>query len=371
MDNRKIIIDNILDINLDNKNIEISSLSLNFSLNKYSAKKNNIWHLILNNTYLSKKDKYVIKYKCVTCDSIHNVSTTQFLRKINKCSLNCYLCRNTNLEKRNNQSLFMSLNNPNSKNESNDIILNLKDILYIRNNSINMFDSYDNDFKDNYFEYHLTDEDYNRISKNILSFHNNNLNNITNYEYWSIYKVNNQINFTSVMYDKINNTIFKPHQPILKCDNCNQCWRAKSIEKFKNSLKILCKDCSFVSKTFKLRLFHNCNNEIVLYQSQLELKFIKWCNENKFGINNGPKISYIFNDTNLTYKIDFQINDILIDIKDNHIWHQKDLISGKWNAKELATSEFLKNSIYNYYLLLDSKNWIKQLNDIKLKLENK
>ena len=234
-----------------------------------------------------------------------------------------------------------------------------------------MFDSYDNDFKDNYFEYHLTDEDYNRISKNILSFHNNNLNNITHYEYWSIYKVNNQMNFTSVIYDKINNTIFKAHQPILKCDNCNQCWRAKSIEKFKNSLKILCKDCSFVSKTFKLRVFHNCNNEIVLYKSQLELKFIKWCNENKFLINNGLKISYIFNDKNLTYKIDFQINDILIEIKDNHIWHQKDLISGKWNAKELAASEFLKTSIYNYYLLINPKNWIKQLNDIKLKLENK
>jgi hypothetical protein len=179
------------------------------------------------------------------------------------------------------------------------------------------------------------------------------------------------MNFTSVMYDKINKTIFKAHQPILKCDKCNQSWRAKSIEKFKNSLKILCKNCSFVNKTFKIRLFHNCNNEQILYQSQLELKFIKWCNENKIVINNGPKISYIFENKNHTYKIDFQIMDLLIDIKDNHIWHQKDLLFSKWNAKELAANDFLKNSIYSDYLLINPKNWIKQLNNIKLKLVNK
>ena len=48
MNNRQQIIDNIISIE-DEKEIVIDMLKLEFSTNKYSAKKNSIWHLILNN----------------------------------------------------------------------------------------------------------------------------------------------------------------------------------------------------------------------------------------------------------------------------------------------------------------------------------
>jgi hypothetical protein len=368
MENRKIIIDNIINITLNNINIEISSLDLEYSLNKYSAKKNNIWHIIFNNKHLSKKDKFIITYKCITCSSIHSIGTTQFIRKINKCSINCYFCRNKNEEKRNYHSDFMK-NNFKEKIAENKLIkenINIKDPINIRDISINLFNEYDNDFKENYFKFHLTDLDYQRISKNIISFHNTNLSDVNNYEYWSIIKINNQMNFTSMVYDKINNILFKAHQPILKCDNCSLHWRAKSLEKFKNSIKILCKDCSLVNNTFKLRVYHNCNNEQILYESKLELKFIKWCNDNKIIVYNGPKIPYIFENIERSYRIDFRINNNLIEIKDNHIWHKNDIKSGKWTAKELAVNNLLQNEEYKNYFFINPFNWLIQLNKIYL-----
>jgi len=366
MENRKLIIDNIINITLNNSEISISSLQLEYSLNKYSALKNEIWHILLNNNNLTKKDKYVITYKCVTCESIHSIGTTQFLRKINKCSMNCYLCRNTNLEKRNLHSIFMKNNYKqkvaDNKNEKNDI----NNTIYIKENSITLFNECDDNFKENYFKYHLTDLYYIRLSKNIISYHNNNLNDIINYEYCPIIKTNNQMNFTSMIYDKKNDTLFKAHQPILKCDNCLLTWRASSLEKYKNNIKILCKDCGLVNNTFKLRIYHNCNNNQILYQSKLELKFIKWCNENKIIVYNGPKISYSFDNKLYTYRVDFMINNYLIEIKDNHIWHKNDIKSGKWQAKELAVNILVKNGEYKDFLFITPLNWLIQINKIYL-----
>ena len=63
MDNRQLLLDNIIEIKLNDDNVDILSLKLEYSMNKYSAKKNNIWHLLLNDKPLAKKDKYIIKYK--------------------------------------------------------------------------------------------------------------------------------------------------------------------------------------------------------------------------------------------------------------------------------------------------------------------
>jgi hypothetical protein len=367
---RQKLIDNIIEIknssqDLDSNIINIENIALDFSSNKYSAKKKEIWHIIINNERITRNINYIFKYKCINCASIHIISTTQFIRKINKNSQYCYLCRNNNIDKRIAQSLFMIDNNNASKNklciEDNIYKSEKSNFLEIRKSSLELFNSYDSDFKDNYFNFHLTDDDYLRISKNLKSYHNNNLADLNNYEYWSIYKTNNQMNFTSMIYDKINNTLFKAHQPIFKCDNCNLFWRAKSIEQFKNCYKIMCKDCSFCNNIFKIRITHNINNQQILYQSKLELKFIKWCNNNGKLILNGPKIPYFFDNKKRIYQVDFQYNNILIEIKDNHIWHKRDLESGKWSAKEKAINNLINDNKYEKYLLIEPKNWLKQL----------
>jgi hypothetical protein len=365
MEERLKILKNIEKITDDNNiNIDITNLKLELSSHKYSSKKNEIWHMILDGKNISRKNKYYFTYKCVSCDAKHIISTTPMIRKIIKCSLRCSMCVNEDEIKRAKQTQTW-----NNKRENCSLIKNepiYKNIFDKRDNSINEFNLMDDEYKNKYFAFHLTNEDYTRISKNIISFQNGKFTDLENIEYWPIYNSTNQMNFTHVMYHKKENIIFKPHQPILKCDNCEYNWRAKSIEKFKNDIKIMCKECVCVNKTFIIRKYKNIIKETIMYQSKLELKFIDWCNNNGIIIRNGPKVSYFFNNKERTYKIDFQINKTLIEIKDNHIWHMNDLKSGKWAAKENAAKELIQKGIYNEYKMITPKNWVKELNNLKI-----
>ncbi len=171
--------------------------------------------------------------------------------------------------------------------------------------------------------------------------------------------------FSSVFYDKSNDMIIKANQPILKCENCGEIWRAKTLEKFKNCHRIMCNTCNLCNNTFKIRNTKNLLNEQIIYQSKLELKFIKWTIENNIIVKNGPSISYDFEGKIRKYRVDFRINDILIEIKDNHIWHVNELKSGKWEAKEKAVQEELVKGVYKDFYLITPSNWIYYLNKIK------
>lgn len=343
MEERQKIIDTILDIHDENGNkIIINNIKLDFSCNKYSSKKNNIYHITLNNNHLSKRNKYTIKYKCLSCENINIVGVTQFLRKVNKCSQRCYICCN-----KDDMKYHDNINSDPKK-------YSFKEYKEL---SEKQFNGYDDDFKEEYFKSHLTDDDYKRISKNIISFENGKYLINDNIEYWPIYKTNNQMLFTCMFYDNYNNTIFRPNQPIMQCNNCEKIWRAKKIERFKNCHKILCNSCTLCNKTFKIRNTKNIINQVITYESQLELKFIRWCQNNNIKVNNGPNISYIFNEIKRIYRVDFQIEDILIEIKDEHM-------SGKWDKKQQAVYQEIEKGNYKSYHLITPKNWIKSLNNI-------
>ena len=333
MEERQKIINNITEITKDNIPIEIQSIRLDFSCNKYSSKKNSIYHITLNGKHVSKKDAFHIKYKCITCDANHIVGTTQFLRKINKCSYRCSLCEDVKRDVK--QIPIVPLTLREQKAES--------DVL---------FDEYDDDFKDTYYSYHLTDEDYKRVSKNIISLQNGKYK-IEDLEYWAVFKTNNQMLFSSVFYDNTNNLIIRANQPILRCDNCGNDWRAKTLEKFKNCHKILCSSCTLCNKTFKIRTTKNCVNDILLYQSKLELNFINWCNNNAIIVKNGPTIPCI----ERKYKVDFMINDLLIEIKGN-----KNAIK---SGKNDAVKEAIEKGMYKEYYLITPDVWVNTLKTIK------
>jgi len=366
MDERLKILNNIIEITKDNTPIEIKSIKLEFSCNKYSSKKNSIYHITLNDKHLSKRDVLNIKYKCITCEAVHIVGTTQFLRKINKCSYRCGLCVNKDDVKKLNHSYYLSsLDNKDTRNVQRVPLLPLS-LKEQKEDSDRLFEEYDDDFKDTYYSYHLTNEDYKRISKNIISLQNGKYK-IEDLEYWAVFKTNNQMLFSSVFYDYANNLVIKANQPILRCDNCNNDWRAKTLEKYKNSHKILCSSCTLCNKTYKIRTTKNCINDIILYQSKLELNFINWCNNNSIIVKNGPVISYVFQDIKRNYKVDFMINDLLIEIKDNHIWYRNDIKSGKNDAKIIAVKEAIQNGDYKEYYLITPDIWVNTLKIIKQK----
>jgi hypothetical protein len=354
---------NITDKN-SNEMIIIDKIECKLFTNKYSAKKASIWCLFINNNQIKKKDNLIFCYKCIYCQAQHSIGTTQFLRKINRNVARCYLCRNHDETKRLIQSKLMTDNNINKdifiKKQEEIKIQN--DYHIIRNQSIADFNKMDDDYQASYYSSHLTQDEYQRILKNLKSLGNDKYSDFANYEYWPIYKSPNQMLFTHMFYDKKNNTIFKDHQPIIKCDNCKQYWRAKDLIKFKNDIKIFCKDCSLTNKTFKIRRTNNVNNNIVLYQSKLELKFINWCNNNNVLVINGPIIKYNFNGDK-TYRVDFQIGNDLVEMLNRKI-HRNDVKSGKWDEKKKAVDNLIKNKVYNNFYLITPSNW----NDMLKKL---
>lgn len=277
--------------------------------------KDGIYHLEINNIKIRKTSEYLVNYICSGCEVETSVGTTQFLRKIRNGVLpKCLGCL----------SIIQPMQTPLQKKE-------------IHQQSIQEFEENYNGFLRNaYFLSHLTEEDFERIRNNIISFGNGKYTDLDNYEFWSIYKVNNQMRFSSVIYDKKNNCIFKADQPIIKCDNCSNSWRCKSLEKFKNDYKLICPECKLCNRTFKIYTITNINNENIMYQSKLELKFIRWCNNNNILVKNGLG------------KVDFQINDYLIEIK-GLIWHKEDY-------KPQKNYFFITPQNWNQQILLLQKN---------------
>lgn len=360
MEERQKLIDNILEVCDENGNIiDIHNVTLVFSCNKYSSKKNSIYHISINGCHLSRRCKYNIKYKCVTCNACHIIGFTQFIRKVQKCSHKCFACCNQDEQKRLEHSEFLRTYVPSEKQDKIT-----KTCLQLKDESLRIFDEYDDEFKENYFKYHLTSEDYERkLSKCLISLQNGKHVISDNIEFWPIFKTNNQMLFSSVFYDKVNDMIIRCNQPILKCENCMSEWRAKTLERYKNCYKIICKDCSLCNKTFKIRNTKNNIRQQVLYQSKLELKFIDWCNNTNITVINGPSILYEFEGKQRKYKVDFQIADILIEMR-----HEQQIASGKWQAKELAVAKEIAAGRYKKYYLITPKNWVYSLNKIKEQL---
>jgi hypothetical protein len=365
--NQNLIIAAILQIKnkKDDSILNYSKIESKFTVSKYSSTKESIWHILIDDKFLKKSDEYTIKYKCITCSAIHEVCTTQFLRKFNKGSVRCYLCRNKDEEKRKDQSLFM-LNNSIYKGGSELVKeIKVKTLIEKHTEDILEFEKEDAEYINNYYMYHLTQADYNRLKPNIISFCNGKYKDLSNIEFWDIYRVSNQMKYSSIMYDKINDTLFKPNQPILKCDVCDIEFRSKSLENHKNNIKIFCSDCKLCNRTYKIRFTKNINNEKILYQSKLELKFIDWCNNNQVIIYNGPNLKYNFKDKDHVYKVDFRINNILVETKDDHIWHRNEIKSGKWAAKVSAVDNEIKKNNYKKYFVLTPKNWDQLIKQIK------
>jgi hypothetical protein len=341
----------------DNSIIPIVKKELKFESSKYSSTKENIWHVFINDNKIKKTSEYLFSYECLSCNKLNTCASTQFLRKIRQAKSQCFQCNNIVL----NETEYDRTQKTKIKKEE-------KTYREKKEESQIEFETYPDQYKNSYLLSHLSVEDYTRIKPNIISFGNGKFKEINNYEYWPIFKVNNQMKFSYVIYNKINDIIFKADQPIMKCDNCENTWRCNSLETFKNSHKILCPDCKLCNRTFKIRPIKNINNEVIIYQSKLELKFIEWCASENFIVINGPNIDYIFHEKNHKYRVDFKINDILIEIKDFHIWHRNQVESGIWDEKIKAVNKYILDNNLKKYYFITPNNWNQMIKELKNEL---
>ena len=64
--------------------INIDNMKLLYNTQKYTKKNIHVWEIYINDFILKKKSNLLIKYTCITCNINNIISTTQFIRKINK-----------------------------------------------------------------------------------------------------------------------------------------------------------------------------------------------------------------------------------------------------------------------------------------------
>ena len=344
---------------------------------KYKHKNSNtnaIYKLKVNNTIINKNNPFMIEYNCIICNKHNIFRLNNIVRKVNRNMKKCHHCANSCPDKIIKQriTLFDTLERKNDNNFSNknEQSINIdKEQQYI-DYSNNEFNEEDSDFQDMYFSKHLTNDDFDRIKDKILSFQNDKFTNLQNFIYIPNARIGNGTKYNPRLYD-INRKVFeKPIYIKFKCENCENNFIHRDLYIVKNKYKILCKYCSLCNNTFKIRTYHNILNQNVIYQSKLELNFIKKMNNLNILIENGPKINYSFNSKNRKYIVDFYIPCIntLIELKDEHIWHKEQIQNGIWKAKMDKINELLLNKQYNDYLLIYPKNLMENIKKINKKI---
>lgn len=306
--------------------------------------------LYFNNNLVKLKNTK-INYKCYYCNESNIILLKRFL---SKKTLICRKCKELDKDKRKKQSNYIK----NSFKKYNKIKRKIKE----KNNetkkidfiveSNKLFNNENTNFKNNYFNNHLSNNDFEKLKNKIHSVNGIMFN--LDYIFYEHLKTNNQIKYSNYLYDENNNIYINFNNVKFICDNCDSVFSTsrKPKEKISN-YKILCRKCSMSNKVFKVKHLFNINNEKVTYQSAPELKLINFCNKNNILIQNGFDIKYFFDNKNRTYNIDFYIpsKKLLIEIKDNHIWHKNQIKTGKWKIKEMKAVEYAKNNGLDYKLI--------------------
>lgn len=361
-----ILLNNVIEVKnkKTDETLDLTKLYIDKIAHMYSNAKVPVYRFIYEENIIKKNNDYQIKYKCIMCDSIREVALNNTLRKINKNIIRCNTCKELYEFKKQNQSEYMK----NTFKNHGKIIQKIRE-----NNNISLleklkmdqkfFNNYDDDFKDNYFKRNMTIEEFNYIRPKIMSIQNNKYNLFQNNDlvYYPVVSISNQTRFCPYLYSISRNSLEKIHNLIIKCDNCDSLFKSKDLHSHKNKIKTLCIDCNLTNNIFKIRSYCNFSNEKILYQSKFELKFIRFCNEHKIYIINGPKIEYYWNNKQRTYKIDFAIPKLkyLIEIKDNHCWHLDNLNTGKWQSKENGVQKYIKsNDEYDKFIMIFPKNYV-------------
>jgi len=349
---------NIIHIRDKNKNTIIlkDRCSIQKITSTYSNTKMPIFKLIIDNIPISRNNTYTVKYKCQTCNCEKEITLNLYIRKVNKNIIHCDACKNKDEDKCKKQSEFMKKNVSDIlSGKYNKVFVKVKQNTLEQHLSKSLIDweQEDNDFKEKYYLYHLTDEDFQRICSKIISINNNKFTNIEDWQYFPTYRIYNQSRYTPMLIHKVESSSEKPLYIKFKCDNCDSEYIHRDLEIVKNQYKLLCQTCSLTNKIFRIRKKILKNGDKIMWQSIPERRFVEWCEENNIIIKNGPKIEYTFNDKKHTYRVDFELpdNKIIIEIKDNHCWHKKQVISGKFEAKELTAIEWCKNNKYTYHVI--------------------
>ena len=292
-----------------------------------------------------KTRKNKIIYKC-TCGRIHKIHLSKFLVKK---SLRCYVCSETE-EKRKKHSETLRDKNRIKKTKLPKPVYDFNSHL---EKSIINFNNESTAFIKQYYKKNLTENEFNKIKDKIISIDGVNVKD-NEIIFLPPLMVSNQAKYSQ--YVSVGNKRLLLTNIEFICENCNDVFNTTRRLKTKiQNHKILCRKCLFSNKVFKIKKYETIFNDVITYQSNLELQFIKTCEELNIKILNGPKIPYRVVEKNydIKYYVDFFLPDfkMIIELKANHVWHRNQLKSGLWNAKQKAAEEYSKNNGLLYKIL--------------------
>ena len=319
---------------------------------------NQKYNLFINDVKCSTAKKFYIQYKCITCESLNQINSyKRFICKLQNKNTICYcvhciqkydvfgynklrshILSGVSLKKREK----FNLKKKEKKNE-----------LCFQNES--------KDFQEDYWKRNYTKQQWDSfvLNNNIVKINQHYLDQII--QFMPHQRCFNQMKFSPKIRTKENIQPIK--QVYSVCENCNKeykiHWKKHLLA---NKKQKKCRNCFllyFSNKTWKTKAYTNCIGGKILYQSQYELQFIKWCNDNNILIYNGPSLDYFWNKKNRKYRVDFYIPkiNILIQLKDEHRFHKQQLENGKWCAKQDVAKHAVEEGLFNEYILLFKKQF--------------
>lgn len=327
--------------NINTKNVIKGDFKILNYLSKYSSNKVSTPTLYIDNVRVNTRD-YRVMYKC-QCGNINKIHLSKFLKKT---TFKCVKCKEDEIKSK--KHSFMLKNKLYTKKDKNKVPFTLSEI--ITQSNINFFNE-DDEFKNKYFIKNLTIDEFNTIKKNIVSVDGIDIvNNDVRFEPHIITK--NQLKYSQYIIFNDNKINLKNVKFI--CEGCGDVYNTTRKLKTKiNYHKSLCPKCVFCNKTFKIKKYKTKFNDDINYQSGLELEFINKCEINNIQILNGESIEYVFKDKKHIYRVDFYLPElkILVEIKDNHVWHREQIKSGVWDVKSQSAKNYSKKNNLKYIIL--------------------
>lgn len=323
--------------------VNVETITLKKVVPNSSNTKQLIWRFFQDGEIIKRNNDLLVTYKCPSCFRHNIVCMNNVIRKLNRGITKCNTCKNQEVSKVEAHSAFMMQHASSLRSHEymKEPVLKPKWTLQEKlQRDKKLFDEQDDDFKHTYFRKHLTTEEFQRLKSKIVSFQNDKFNTIQDFEYCPCVSIPNQTKFAPYVYDIQRDVLEKITYIKYECENCGDHFTNRDLYIQKNKYKVLCQECSFCNNTFKVRKTQNINNEAVLYQSRFEMKFVEFCNAHGILICNGPAIMYTYKGKQHKYKVDFVVKGHLVEIKDNHHWHLKQVSSGKWQEKEKAAYDY-------------------------------
>ena len=277
--------------------------------------------------------KYHVLFRC----ECGNISTIHLSKYLEKNKLTCTKCRENEEKIAWHKKYFEMRRNGLERGHRNTSHTRVK----------YDFDGETEEYKKQYFENNLTEKEFNFIKNKLYSVEG------VKIEGKKISFIPHEPCFNAKKYTQailIDGEKHRFKDINLKCDCCGKVYHiTRQLKEKINNGYFLCKNCAFVNLSFSVKKY----SENLTYQSLEEFDFIERCLKNDIKIKDAEGIHYYFNGRLRVYYPDFLLpeENKLIEIKDNHVWHRKQVESGKWGAKEKAALKYCEERGLTYYLL--------------------